>query len=95
MPNVQSIQAPVLYKDPWMGFSKYLLCGLDFDFLMMNSLTISGINAIGQGDAQLISSLILGVLIAYLLNEFFRWLRAYYGRQNLAKHTLADERFLV
>jgi hypothetical protein len=37
----------------------------------------------------------LGVLIAYILDTFLIFLRNYYGRRNVAKHTLADERFLI
>lgn len=80
MPNVRTIEAPIMYKDPWMGFSQYLLCGLDFDFLMLNVLIISGINAIAMNDAKLVSRIILGVLIAYIIDSILKWLRSYYGR---------------
>lgn len=95
MPSLTNIDAPIMFKDPWMNFSSYLLCGLDFDFLMLDVMVISFIDMAGQGNANLESRLMLGVLIAYMVDRILIFLRTYYGRRNVAKHTLADERFLI
>lgn len=86
---------PVLFKDPWMNFSSYFLCGLDFDFLMLDALVVTFIDLVGGKDATLRARLMLGVLIAYIVDTLLIFLRKYFGRRNLARHTLADERFLV
>jgi hypothetical protein len=78
-----------------MSFTNYLACGLDFDFLMLDCLTISFIEVAARFDTKLQSRVIMGILVAYLLDNFLLWLRSYLGRRNLARHTLADERFLV
>jgi len=41
------------------------------------------------------SKLVLGVLIAYLVDTFLLWMREYYGKRNVAQNTLTDERFLI
>ena len=69
--------------------------GLDFDFLMMDVLTITFIDSVCRNDMNLQSRLVLGVLIAYILDQALILLRYYLGRKNLAQHTLADERFLI
>lgn len=94
-PNVANSEAPVMFKDKWMNFSNFLLCGLDFDFLMLDVLVVTFIDLVGQANLELRSRLILGILIAYILDTFLIFLRSHYGRRNLARHTLADERFLV
>lgn len=95
MPSMLSQDVPIMFKDPWMGYSSYLMMGLDFDFLMLDVLVISFIDIAAQSNAALQSRLILGILIAYLVDNFLMFLRAHFGRRNLAKHTLADERFLI
>ncbi len=92
---MRNSEVPILFKDKWMNFSNFLLCGLDFDFLMMEVLVVTFIDLVAQNDAGVKSRLILGILIAYIVDQFLIFLRSYYGRRNLAKHTLADERFLV
>mmetsp|Transcript_2523 Transcript_2523/g.3148 ORF Transcript_2523/g.3148 Transcript_2523/m.3148 type:complete len:92 (+) Transcript_2523:2913-3188(+) len=85
---------PVMYKDKWTSYNKTLLCALDFDFLMLDVCTISFIDCVARYDTTVTSRVFLGVLIAYLLDSFLIWMRSYYGRRNLSKHTLADEKFL-
>lgn len=95
MPNIRNIEVPIMFKDKWMNFSSYLLSGLDFDFLMLHVLVITLIDFTAFRDANLESRLMLGVLVAYIIDSCLVFLRSYYGRRNLAKHTLADERFLI
>ena len=78
-----------------MSFSNFLLCGLDFDFLMLDVLVVTFIDLVAWTDATIRSRLMLGILIAYIVDSFLIRLRAYSGRRNLARHTLADERFLI
>ena len=84
-----------MFRDKWMNFQSLFLQGLDFDFLMLDVLTISFIDAAARNAPNLQSTTMLGVLIAYMLDQALLWLRSYFGRRNLAKHTLADERFLI
>jgi hypothetical protein len=62
---------------------------------MMDVLMITFIDNVAQNNTVLNSRLMLGILIAYILDQSLIFLRSYLGRKNLAKHTLADERFLV
>lgn len=95
MPSMYNADVPIMFKDGWMNFSSYFLSGLDFDFLMLDVLVVSFIDIVGNKDANLESRLMLGILVAYLVDNFLIFLRTYYGRRNVAKHTLADERFLI
>jgi hypothetical protein len=89
------LDAPIMFKDKWMNFQSFLLSGLDFDFLMLDILVICSMDLAGLEDMNLRSRLMLGILIAYLIDSFLIFLRYHYGRRNLAKHALADERFLI
>lgn len=96
MPSgVEAFDAPIMFKDPWMNFTSYLLSGLDYDFLMLDVLIITFIDVFANNDANLQSRIMLGILIAYLVDNFLIFLRTHYGRRNVAKHSLADERFLI
>lgn len=68
MPNIRNIEVPIMFKDKWMNYSSYLLCGLDFDFLMLDVLMVSFIDIAGNTDAKLQARLMLGVLIAYIVD---------------------------
>ena len=57
-----------MFKDPWMNFSNFLLCGLDYDFLMLDVLVVSFIDITASADTTLKSRLILGILIAYIVD---------------------------
>lgn len=94
-PGVKDTEIPIMFKDPWMNFSNFLLCGLDFDFLMLDVLVVTFIDLVAGSNASLQSRLMLGILIVYILDSFLILLRGYFGRRNLARHTLADERFLI
>lgn len=78
-----------------MSFSNFLLCGLDFDILMLDVCMVTLIDLIAWQDATLRSRLMLGVLVAYIVDTLLIALRSYSGRRNLSSHTLADERFLI
>mmetsp|Transcript_4612 Transcript_4612/g.3110 ORF Transcript_4612/g.3110 Transcript_4612/m.3110 type:complete len:159 (-) Transcript_4612:24-500(-) len=86
---------PTMYKDKWTSFNKTLLCALDFDFLMLDVCTISFIDCAARDNTTVQSRILLGVLIAYILDQGLLWMRSRYGRRNLSKHTLADEKFLI
>ena len=94
-PNIVQKGIPIMFRDKWYSFSEFFLTGLDFDFLMMDVLTISFIDSVARNNTVLHSRVILGILIAYLLDQFFIFLREFLGKKNLATHTLADERFLI
>ena len=94
-PGVADTEIPVLYKDRWFSFSSFILCGLDFDFLMLDALMITFIDIVAASDLNLRHRLMLGVLLAYIVDSILIHMRKYFGRRNIASHTLADERFLV
>ena len=52
------------------------MMGLDFDFLMLDSLVITFIDLVARNDTTLECRLVLGVLIAYLIDSFYIWLRS-------------------
>lgn len=68
MPNIRNIDVPIMFKDKWMNFSSYLLSGLDFDFLMLDVLVVSFIDIAANSNSNLESRLMLGVLIAYIVD---------------------------
>jgi hypothetical protein len=84
-----------MHKDPWMNFSNTLLCGLDFDFVMLDALVVTFIDIVASADTTLRSRLMLGILIAYIVDSLLIFLRKYFGRRNISRHLLADERFLI
>lgn len=67
------------------------MMGMDFDFLMLEVCVLSLMNQILQNADRVDVKLLIGVLIAYLVDCFLIWLRGSQGRRNLAKHTLIDE----
>jgi hypothetical protein len=93
--NNKNIDVPVLYKDHYSGFTNYMLSGLDWDFLSLQVLIITFIDLVASSDSTLRSRLMMGVLIAYIVDTLLVSMRSYYGKRNLARHTLADERFLI
>ena len=97
---------PVLFADTWMPtFAKSFLYGMDFDFMMLEVLVIACMDttlvavfdpAAGPNTpTKPMNGLVIGVLVAYLLDYVLIGIRLYKGRKNLATHTLSDERFLV
>ena len=58
---------PVMYKDRENSFSSTLLCGMDFDLLMLDALLISLINTLFYQQKSVKSTVILGILIAYIV----------------------------
>lgn len=78
---------------------------MDFDFMMLEVLVIACLDMtlVGVVDpsagpnsvSKPINGLVVGVLVAYLVDYVLIGIRLYKGRRNLATHTLSDERFLV
>lgn len=93
--NVKNIDIPVLFKDHYSSFTNYMLSGLDWDFLTLQVLIVTFIDLVASSDSTLRSRLMLGVLIAYIVDTLLVSMRSYFGKRNLARHTLADERFLI
>lgn len=94
-PNIKNIDIPILFKDHYSGFTNYMLSGLDWDFLSLQVLIVSFIDLVASADTTIRSRLMLGVLIAYIVDTLLVSMRSYFGKRNLARHTLADERFLI
>lgn len=85
---------PVLYKDPKMSFGKAFLQGMEFDFLMMHVCCLSFFIQASRFNTTMDIKLLMGILISYILDCIFVWIRKYAGRRNLSRHTLVDEVFL-
>mmetsp|Transcript_13163 Transcript_13163/g.9540 ORF Transcript_13163/g.9540 Transcript_13163/m.9540 type:complete len:85 (+) Transcript_13163:59-313(+) len=84
-----------MYRDKWMSFTSKMLMGLDFDFLQLDVLMITLIDLTAKNNTTLVSRLVLGVLIAYIVDSGLIWMREYFGKRNVAQNTLTDERFLI
>jgi len=106
--NLQPVESrfPVMYADTWMpSFAQTCLFGMDFDFMMLEVLVIAcfDMSLVAADDPEAganatskpVNGLVVGVLVAYLIDYLLIKLREYKGRKNLAAHTLSDERFLV
>ena len=87
-------QKPVLFKDKWYSFSNFFLMGMDWDFVMLDSCVTSFVIQVSVYDQQLYVRLLLGVLVCYLLDNLFFFVRSYRSRRNLSRHTLVDDKFL-
>ena len=85
---------PVLYKDSWYSFGSFFLMGMDWDFVMLDACITSFCIQVSLYDTELDIKCLLGVLVAYILNEGLFFIRNWRGRRNLARHTLVDDSFL-
>jgi len=85
----------IMYKDPRRNYSKTLLMELEWDFLILDVCVISFLVRTVPDDSRVVSPIMMGVLCAYILDCMLIYMRKFYGTRNLAKHTLADERFLL
>lgn len=86
---------PVMYKDKWSSFSNNFMMGMDWDFLMLDCITMAFIETLFRNSVGIESRIFVGVLVAYLLDTSLVKLRKYFGRRNMSKHTLVDEAFLI
>lgn len=86
---------PMLFKDYWGAFSKTLMMGMDFDFLMLDVVILCFMDRQTIRHENVTSRVCLAVMITFTVNHLLYWIRDYLGRRNLSKHTLADEAFLL
>jgi len=88
---------PLLYRDSWMNFTQLFYQGMDWDLLMFQTLIITAadVGVMQRQDGNIGSTAVFGVLLAFLADKFFYIVRKYFGRRNIAKKTLTDERFLI
>ena len=84
-----------MYKDKWGSFIKNFLMGMDFDFLMLDVLTITFMERETHRHPDVTSRVALAIMMAFILDHLLFWIMAYGGRRNLSKHTLTDEAFLI
>lgn len=86
-----------MYFDSFIpSFTNAFLYGLEFDFCMVQVLVIASLYRMsGLEPNNVMSKLVLGVLIAHLIDGLLVLIRKIYGARNLCVHTLVDERFLV
>ena len=95
-PPIDDLKAdkPVLFKDKWYSFGNFFLMGMDWDFVMLDSCIMSFIIQVTVYDVELNIRLLLGIIIAYILDQGLFMVRDFRGRRNLARHTLVDDKFL-
>ena len=95
-PPIDDLKAdkPVLFKDKWYSFGNFFLMGMDWDFVMLDSCIMSFIIQVTVYDIELNIRLLLGIIIAYILDQGLFMIREFKGRRNLARHTLVDDKFL-
>lgn len=86
-----------MYFDSFIpSFTNALLYGLEFDFFIMQVLVIASMDRLSSlEDNDVMNRIVLGVLIAHLIDGFLVLIRQVFGGRNLAIHTLIDERFLI
>ena len=86
-----------MYFDSFIpSFTNAFLYGLEFDFFIMQVLIIASMDRLSNlEDNNVINRIVLGVLIADLIDGFLVFIRQVFGARNLAVHTLIDERFLI
>ncbi|MEY4334709.1 MAG: hypothetical protein RLZZ196_3459 [Bacteroidota bacterium] len=73
-------------------FSKTFLFGVEFDFLILECLVIACMDRASFVPGNGIQSgFVLGVLIAYIIDYMFIYMRSYKGNRNIALHTLIDD----
>lgn len=72
-----------------------MLMGMDWDFLMLDVVILTFMERETRHDDKVRSDVVLAVLVSFILDNIFFWMRSYFGRRNLSKHTLADEAFLI
>jgi hypothetical protein len=94
-PDMENKEGMIMYKDPHETYAKTLLGDLEWDFLMLDVCVISFLVRAVPEDSRVVSPIMMGVLVAYILDQFLIYFRKSFGTRNLAKHTLADERFLM
>jgi len=70
--------------------------GMDWDFVMLDSCICSFIIQVTvyEPDSTLWTKLLLGVLVAYTLDQILFFVHAHIGSRNLSKKTLVDDTFL-
>ena len=85
---------PVLFKDKWYSYCTFFMQGLEWDFVMLDCCILSFCVQVSLYDTSLDIKLLLGTLVAYILDEGLYFIRNYRGRRNLARHTLVDDKFL-
>ena len=61
-------EKPVLFKDKWYSFGNFFLMGMDWDFVMLDSCIMSFIIQVTVYDVELNIRLLLGIIIAYILD---------------------------
>lgn len=95
VPKEVNENKPIMFRDPWYSYGKHFLLGMDFDFLMLEVCVLSLMNQLFRDVDGMDVTLLMGILIAYLIDCALISLRAKLGSRNFATHTLTDEKFLV
>ena len=69
-PPIDDLKAdrPVLYKDKWYSFGNFFLLGMDWDLVMLDCCIMSFIIQVTVYDVELNIRLLLGIIIAYILD---------------------------
>ncbi|KAL4427484.1 hypothetical protein ABPG74_015187 [Tetrahymena malaccensis] len=79
---------PFFYRDPDMNYSKIFYYGNEWFIVMYEMITFLFFNYFS-------SSPLVAILITFLFNRIFCWLRDVFGRRNISSKTMIDQRFLI
>jgi len=66
---------------------KLMVMGIEYDLLIMFILILFCFERFVGLD--------YGIIVAYVIDQFFVWLFGFLGARNLASKTFTDERFLI
>jgi hypothetical protein len=78
-------------KSFFPSFIRTLLVGVEWDLVMLECLVIAAMDRATYLKNNIVSGLVLGVLIAYLIDNSFIMIRNYRGRGQIALRTLVNE----
>ncbi|EAR83121.2 meckelin (macronuclear) [Tetrahymena thermophila SB210] len=79
---------PFFYRDPDMNYCKIFYYGNEWFLVMYEMITFLFFNYFS-------SSPLVAILITFLFNRIFSWLRDVFGRRNISSKTMIDQRFLI
>lgn len=92
-PEMSTVQKVLFYKDPQKQFTQILLRGMEFKLLTFNILFFAVLDLFTPYLAA--NATYLNLFIIYVTNKLIAAARHYFGRRNMAKKTLIDERFIM
>lgn len=79
---------PIFFKDEEYDFARTFFVGLELEILLFGIITFNFFN-------YLTGSSSTAILITYVFEKTVEFLRDYFGKKNIARKTMIDEKFLI